>query len=132
MHAWKYPDHEKAVARVCRKLGFSQVSASHEISPLIKLVGRGDTTVVDAYLSPILGRYVQRVAEELGIAAPFSGPPAISPSTGETRPAPRLMFMMSSGGLTAAEKFQGRDALLSGPAGGVVGMVVTAKLAVFE
>ncbi|ANT52565.1 hydantoinase B/oxoprolinase family protein [Mesorhizobium amorphae] len=113
MHAWKYPDHEKAVAKVCRKLGFGQVSVSHEVSPLIKLVGRGDTTVVDAYLSPILSRYVQRVAGELGAG-------------------PRLMFMMSSGGLTAADMFQGKDALLSGPAGGVVGMVETAKLAGFE
>ncbi|RVC75205.1 5-oxoprolinase, partial [Mesorhizobium sp. M4A.F.Ca.ET.022.05.2.1] len=113
MHAWKYPDHEKAVAKVCRKLGFAQVSVSHEVSPLIKLVGRGDTTVVDAYLSPILSRYVQRVAGELGAG-------------------PRLMFMMSSGGLTAADMFQGKDALLSGPAGGVVGMVETAKLAGFE
>lgn len=113
MHAWKYPDHEKVVAKVCRKIGFSQISVSHEVSPLIKLVGRGDTTVVDAYLSPILSRYVQRVAEELGAG-------------------PRLMFMMSSGGLTAADMFQGKDALLSGPAGGVVGMVETAKLAGFE
>ncbi|WP_292574686.1 hydantoinase B/oxoprolinase family protein, partial [Mesorhizobium sp.] len=113
MHAWKYPDHEKAVAKVCRKVGFSQISVSHEVSPLIKLVGRGDTTVVDAYLSPILSRYVQRVAGELGAG-------------------PRLMFMMSSGGLTAADMFQGKDALLSGPAGGVVGMVETAKLAGFE
>ncbi|MDX8534923.1 hydantoinase B/oxoprolinase family protein [Mesorhizobium sp. VK25A] len=112
MHAWKYPDHEKAVAKVCRKIGFSQISVSHEVSPLIKLVGRGDTTVVDAYLSPILSRYVQRVAGELGAG-------------------PRLMFMMSSGGLTAADMFQGKDALLSGPAGGVVGMVETAKLAGF-
>jgi 5-oxoprolinase (ATP-hydrolysing) len=113
MHAWKYPDHEKAVAKVCRKIGFSQISVSHEVSPLIKLVGRGDTTVVDAYLSPILSRYVQRVAGELGAG-------------------PRLMFMMSSGGLTAADMFQGKDALLSGPAGGVVGMVETARLAGFE
>jgi len=113
MHAWKYPDHEKAVAKVCRNIGFSQISVSHEVSPLIKLVGRGDTTVVDAYLSPILSRYVQRVASELGAG-------------------PRLMFMMSSGGLTAADMFQGKDALLSGPAGGVVGMVETAKLAGFE
>ena len=112
IHAWKYPDHEKAVAKVCRKIGFGQISVSHEVSPLVKLVGRGDTTVVDAYLSPILSRYVQRVAGELG-----SGP--------------RLMFMMSSGGLTAADMFQGKDALLSGPAGGVVGMVETAKLAGF-
>jgi 5-oxoprolinase (ATP-hydrolysing) len=113
VHAWKYPDHEKAVAKVCRKIGFSQISVSHEVSPLIKLVGRGDTTVVDSYLSPILSRYVQRVAGELGAG-------------------PRLMFMMSSGGLTAADMFQGKDALLSGPAGGVVGMVETAKLAGFE
>ncbi|RWG85522.1 hydantoinase B/oxoprolinase family protein [Mesorhizobium sp.] len=113
MHAWKYPDHEKAVAKVCRKIGFSQISVSHAVSPLIKLVGRGDTTVVDAYLSPILSRYVQRVAGELGAG-------------------PRLMFMMSSGGLTAADMFQGKDALLSGPAGGVVGMVETAKLAGFD
>ncbi|RWH73744.1 hydantoinase B/oxoprolinase family protein [Mesorhizobium sp.] len=113
MHAWKYPDHEKAVAKVCRKIGFGQISVSHEVSPLIKLVGRGDTTVVDAYLSPILSRYVRRVAGELGAG-------------------PRLMFMMSSGGLTAADMFQGKDALLSGPAGGVVGMVETAKLAGFN
>ncbi|RWK39436.1 hydantoinase B/oxoprolinase family protein [Mesorhizobium sp.] len=113
MHAWKYPDHEKAVAKVCRKIGFSQISVSHEVSPLIKLVGRGDTTVVDAYLSPILSRYVERVAGELGAG-------------------PRLMFMMSSGGLTAADMFQAKDALLSGPAGGVVGMVETAKLAGFD
>ncbi|MBZ9890468.1 hydantoinase B/oxoprolinase family protein [Mesorhizobium sp. BR1-1-3] len=125
MHAWKYPEHEKAVAKVCRKLGFSQVSVSHEVSPLIKLVGRGDTAVVDAYLSPILSRYVQRVAGELG-AAPSS------PLVGESDQFPRLMFMMSSGGLTAADMFQGKDALLSGPAGGVVGMVETARLAGFD
>ncbi|MGX5827587.1 hydantoinase B/oxoprolinase family protein [Mesorhizobium sp. 43Arga] len=119
MHAWKYPDHEKAVAKVCRRIGFAQISVSHEVSPLIKLVGRGDTAVVDAYLSPILSRYVQRVAGELGAA-------------GESDQSPRLMFMMSSGGLTAADMFQGKDALLSGPAGGVVGMVETAKLAGFD
>ncbi|MBZ9773487.1 hydantoinase B/oxoprolinase family protein [Mesorhizobium sp. CO1-1-8] len=125
MHAWKYPDHEKAVAKVCRKLGFSQVSVSHEVSPLIKLVGRGDTTVVDAYLSPILSRYVQRVAGELGIVGSAS-------SAAEGPHQPHLMFMMSSGGLTAADMFQGKDALLSGPAGGVVGMVETARLAGFD
>jgi len=123
MHAWKYPEHEKAVAKVCRKLGFGQVSVSHEVSPLIKLVGRGDTTVVDAYLSPILSRYVQRVATELGI---------LSPGKERSAETPRLMFMMSSGGLTAADMFQGKDALLSGPAGGVVGMVETARLAGFD
>ncbi|WP_144222321.1 hydantoinase B/oxoprolinase family protein [Mesorhizobium amorphae] len=125
MHAWKYPEHERAVARVCRNAGFSQVSVSHEVSPLIKLVGRGDTTVVDAYLSPILSRYVQRVAAELGTVA-------TNDRSGQSPEGPRLMFMMSSGGLTAADKFQGKDALLSGPAGGVVGMVETAKLAGFD
>src|SRR5690606_37448396 len=69
MHAWKFPEHEEVLARVCRNLGFGQVSVSHEVSPLVKLVGRGDTTVVDAYLSPILSRYVRQVAGELGIAA---------------------------------------------------------------
>jgi 5-oxoprolinase (ATP-hydrolysing) len=111
MHAWKYPDHEKAVARVCRKLGFSQVSVSHEVSPLIKLVGRGDTTVVDAYLSPILRAYVDRVATETGDV--------------------RLMFMQSNGGLVDARLFQGKDAILSGPAGGVVGLAETGRAAGF-
>ena len=105
--------------------GFSQISVSHEVSPLVKLVGRGDTTVVDAYLSPILSRYVQLVAKELGLTgAPAE--PSVAPIS------PRLMFMMSSGGLTAAEKFRGKDAILSGPAGGVVGMVETARLAGFD
>ena len=113
MHSWKYPQHEQAVAKLVREMGFGQVSVSHEVSQLVKLVGRGDTTVVDAYLSPILRRYVNQVAEELGEG-------------------PRLMFMMSSGGLTAAELFQGKDAILSGPAGGVVGAVETASLAGFD
>lgn len=148
MHAWKYPDHERAVAKACRRMGFAQVSVSHEVSPLIKLVGRGDTTVVDAYLSPILARYVAQVAGELGMArqpedgaeskgvsgtaaaTPPGGFAATLPSRG--RVGPRLMFMMSSGGLTAADLFQGKDALLSGPAGGVVGMVETARLAGFD
>ncbi|HEY6633313.1 MAG TPA: hydantoinase/oxoprolinase family protein, partial [Rhizobiaceae bacterium] len=161
MHAWKFPEHEEAVAKVCRKAGFAQVSVSHEVSPLVKLVGRGDTTVVDAYLSPILSRYVSQVSEELGVAqtpisplvgemsaepteggavpptsrstAPPSALPGISPTRGEIgASSPRLMFMMSSGGLTAADMFQGKDALLSGPAGGVVGMVETARLAGFD
>jgi 5-oxoprolinase (ATP-hydrolysing) len=119
MHAWKYPEHEQTAAKVARELGFGQVSVSHEVSPLAKLVGRGDTTVVDAYLSPILRRYVEQVARELGIAA-------------NSGSGPRLSFMMSSGGLTAADLFQGKDAILSGPAGGVVGMVETAKLAGFD
>ncbi len=116
MHAWKNPTHEAALAKMVRGMGFGQVSVSHEASPLVKLVGRGDTTVVDAYLSPILRRYVSRVAGALGATPP-----------GEA--GPTLQFMMSSGGMTAAERFQGKDAILSGPAGGVVGMVRTAELA---
>lgn len=115
MHAYRYPAHEAMVAGLAREVGFPQVSASHEVSPLIKLVGRGDTTVADAYLSPILRRYVAQVAEELG--------------TGEEAETIRLMFMMSSGGLTAADLFQGKDALLSGPAGGVVGASETGQIA---
>ncbi|MCR5855351.1 hydantoinase B/oxoprolinase family protein [Mesorhizobium sp. J428] len=127
MHAWKYPNHESRAEALCHDIGFSQISVSHKVSPLIKLVGRGDTAVVDAYLSPILSRYVQRVAGELGTTS-------ISLLEGEIgQPqSPRLMFMMSSGGLTAADMFQGKDALLSGPAGGVVGMVETARLAGFD
>ncbi|CAN7363861.1 hydantoinase B/oxoprolinase family protein [Phyllobacterium sp. LjRoot231] len=121
MHAWNYPAHEQTAAKIARDLGFGQVSVSHEVSPLAKLVGRGDTTVVDAYLSPILRRYVEHVARELGISG--------KSNDGST---PRLSFMMSSGGLTAADLFQGKDAILSGPAGGVVGMVETAKLAGFD
>ncbi|YBV97014.1 hydantoinase B/oxoprolinase family protein [Phyllobacteriaceae bacterium JZ32] len=158
MHSWNYPAHEEIVARIARELGFGQVSVSHEVSPLAKLVGRGDTTVVDAYLSPILRRYVERVAGELGMENNMNSPssPAgpsprndgekedgrhadapLSPSLrgegkGEGQNQPRLSFMMSSGGLTAAGLFQGKDAILSGPAGGVVGMVETAKLAGFD
>jgi 5-oxoprolinase (ATP-hydrolysing) len=109
MHGYRYPDHEAHAAAIARSMGFAQVSVSHEVSPLVKLVGRGDTTVVDAYLSPILRRYVAQVEEELNVA-----------ETGT-----RVMFMMSSGGLTAAELFQGKDAILSGPAGGVVALAQT-------
>ncbi|MBW3095935.1 hydantoinase B/oxoprolinase family protein [Pseudohoeflea coraliihabitans] len=116
MHSWRNPEHEIEVETACREAGFTQISVSHQVSPLIKLVGRGDTTVVDAYLSPILKRYVDRIAEELG-------------ATPAGQPGPTLQFMMSSGGLTAADKFRGKDAILSGPAGGVVGMVETARLA---
>src|SRR5216110_1501659 len=116
MHAYRYPEHERRVAKLARDMGFPQVSVSHEVSPLIKLVGRGDTTVVDAYLSPILRRYVATVDSELD--AKKSGA--------------RLMFMMSSGGLTAAELFRGKDAILSGPAGGVVGMAETGREAGFK
>lgn len=104
MHGWKFTEHEQRVAEIARQLGFTQVSVSHEVAPLIKLVGRGDTTVVDAYLSPILRRYVDRVANGLPAGA-------------------KLQFMQSNGGLTNANAFRGKDAILSGPAGGVVGMV---------
>ena len=109
MHGWRFTAHEQAAARIAREIGFTQVSVSHEVSPLMKLVSRGDTTVVDAYLSPILRRYVDRVAAEM--------------------PGVRLFFMQSSGGLTEAHRFQGKDAILSGPAGGIVGMVRTAVAA---
>ncbi len=120
MHSYHYPEHERQVASLARGMGFLQVSVSHEVSRLIKLVGRGDTTVVDAYLSPILRRYVAGVAEELSSSPPGEGEGTI-----------RLMFMMSSGGLTAADLFQGKDAILSGPAGGVVGMAQTGREAGF-
>jgi len=118
MHAYRYPAHEQLVSRIAGEIGFTQISVSNQVSPLIKLVGRGDTTVVDAYLSPILRRYVEQVAEELGADANGSGDDG-----------PQLMFMQSSGGLTAARLFQGKDAILSGPAGGVVGAVETSRLA---
>jgi len=111
LHGYRHPQHERRAAALARELGYAQVSTSHEVSPLIRLVSRGDTTVADAYLSPILRRYVERVAGEL--------------------PGVRLMFMQSSGGLAGADAFQGRDAILSGPAGGVVGMVRTARAAGF-
>src|SRR5712671_1281275 len=176
MHAYRHPEHERRVAALARELGFAQVSVSHEVSPLIKLVSRGDTTVVDAYLSPILRRYVAQVAQELGAsagssstdvvgAAPASPPPLAgegqgggmearsaqmsspspplprqrgreqAPASGKspvTNEPTRLMFMMSSGGLTAAALFQGKDAILSGPAGGVVGMAQTGRAAGFD
>jgi 5-oxoprolinase (ATP-hydrolysing) len=121
MHAYAHPQHEQLAARLAREAGFTQISASHEVSPLIKIVGRGDTTVADAYLSPILRRYVESVAGALGGGMDRTD---IDP--------PRILFMASSGGLKAAELFQGRDAILSGPAGGVVGMAETARLAGFE
>ena len=121
MHAYRFSAHEQRVAKLAREIGFPQVSASHEVSPLIKLVGRGDTTVVDSYLSPILRRYVAQVAGDLN-------PSASSQRKGKTR----LMFMMSSGGLTAADLFRGKDAILSGPAGGVVGMAETGRSAGFS
>ncbi len=115
MHGYRYPAHEQALAALARALGFEQVSASHEVSPLIKLVGRGATTVADAYLSPVLGRYVARLEA------------ALEPA----RTGARLLFMMSSGGLTSPRAFRGRDAVLSGPAGGVVGLAQTGRAAGF-
>ena len=115
MHGYLNPDHEARVAAIAAEEGFGQISVSHDVSPLMKLVSRGDTTVVDAYLSPILRRYVDQVAGELG---------------GDD--GARLMFMQSNGGLTDARLFQGKDAILSGPAGGVVGMVKTGEIAGFE
>jgi 5-oxoprolinase (ATP-hydrolysing) len=112
MHGYRFPEHERKVAALARAAGFAQVSVSHEVSPLMKLVGRGDTTVVDAYLSPILRRYVDQVAAELGGV--------------------RLLFMQSNGGLTDARRFQGKDSILSGPAGGIVGAVRTSLAAGFE
>nr|VFK46959.1 MAG: 5-oxoprolinase (ATP-hydrolysing) [Candidatus Kentron sp. TC] len=112
LHGYRYTGHERAAAGIARDVGFPQVSVSHEVSPLVKLVGRGDTTVVDAYLSPILRRYVDAVVDRL--------------------PDTRLFFMQSNGGLTDAGCFRGRDSILSGPAGGVVGAVATAKRVGFD
>jgi len=130
MHAWAWPEHERQVAELARRMGFPQVSASHDVSPLIKLVGRGDTTVVDAYLSPLLRRYVLRVAQEL--TSPPTAREITAPDPHPEEHQPRLMFMQSSGGLTDARLFQGKDAILSGPAGGVVAAVETARRAGFD
>ncbi len=112
MHSHRYPQHERLLAAIAHEIGYTQVSVSHAVSPLMKLIGRGDTTVVDAYLSPILRRYIDRIAAELqGV---------------------RLLFMQSNGGLTDAQRFQGKDSILSGPAGGIVGAVRTALAAGFN
>src|SRR5699024_6893749 len=112
VHGYRYPEHEQRIGEIADELGFEQVSLSHRVSPLIRFIGRGDTTVVDAYLSPVLRRYADRVAAELGDV--------------------RLQFMNSAGGLTDATSFAGKDAILSGPAGGIVGCVRTAGLAGLE
>ena len=109
LHGYRYTEHELTAERIAREVGFTQISVSHKISPMMKLVSRGDTTVVDAYLSPILRRYVDQVAGDM--------------------PGVKVFFMQSSGGLTDAHAFQGKDAILSGPAGGIVGMARTAQLA---
>ncbi|BAU42672.1 hydantoinase B/oxoprolinase family protein [Leptolyngbya sp. O-77] len=121
LHGYRYPDHEQQAAELAQQIGFTQVSVSHQVSPLMKLVSRGDTTVVDAYLSPILRRYVDRVAAELGVTA----------GSGDS-PQPKLFFMQSNGGLTDAALFQGKDSILSGPAGGIVGAVKTSQQAGFS
>jgi 5-oxoprolinase (ATP-hydrolysing) len=109
MHGYRYTQHELAAQRIAREVGFTQISVSHKTSPMMKLISRGDTTVVDAYLSPILRRYVEQVSGDM--------------------PGVKVFFMQSSGGLTDAHAFQGKDAILSGPAGGIVGMARTAQLA---
>ncbi|WP_405482851.1 hydantoinase B/oxoprolinase family protein [Streptomyces sp. NBC_00009] len=112
MHSYLYPDHERRIGALAARIGFPQISLSSEVSPLMKVVPRGDTTVVDAYLSPVLRRYVQQVADQLAGV--------------------RLMFMQSNGGLTEAGQFRGKDAILSGPAGGIVGMARVSRLAGFD
>ena len=112
MHGYRFTEHEAAAARIAREIGFTQISVSHQVSPMMKLVARGDTTVVDAYLSPILRRYVDQVAAQM--------------------PDVNLQFMQSNGGLTDARAFHGKDSILSGPAGGIVGMVRASQLAGFE
>ncbi|MEK9962147.1 MAG: hydantoinase/oxoprolinase N-terminal domain-containing protein, partial [Rhodobiaceae bacterium] len=112
MHAYRVPDHEMRIAARAGEIGFTQISTSHDTSPMIKFVGRGDTTVADAYLSPILRRYIDRIAGALGGV--------------------NLQFMQSNGGLKGASLFQGKDAILSGPAGGIVGAVRTAEQAGFD
>ncbi|MDZ8187076.1 MAG: hydantoinase/oxoprolinase family protein [Nostoc sp. ChiSLP02] len=156
MHSDRYPKHEQQVAKIAQEIGFTQISVSHQVSPLMKLVSRGDTTVVDAYLTPILRRYVNQVASQLrmgnrkwGIGNGEEDTREIvdnekdlleiaSSSVSPYSPLPtphspiKLMFMKSDGGLIAAEQFQGKDSILSGPAGGIVGAVQTSKRAGFE
>ncbi|MCY4306349.1 MAG: hydantoinase B/oxoprolinase family protein [Aestuariivita sp.] len=115
MHGYINPVHERRIAEIAKEVGFTQISVSHEVSPLMKLVSRGETTVVDAYLSPILKHYIQQIKIELG-----------------QNNNSRLMFMQSNGGLTDALLFRGKDAILSGPAGGVIGMIKTGELAGFK
>jgi 5-oxoprolinase (ATP-hydrolysing) len=130
-HGYRFPEHEKAVGRLARALGFKQVSLSHEVSPLVKLVPRGDTTVVDAYLSPILRRYVEQVDSQLSHRDIPLNQLSDNVAVNNDLRIP-LYFMQSNGGLVDAHKFRGKDAILSGPAGGVVGMVETASNDGFE
>ncbi|MBT8420747.1 MAG: hypothetical protein KJO08_07810, partial [Gammaproteobacteria bacterium] len=122
MHGYRYPDHERAVADIARDIGYTQISVSHEVSPLVKLVSRGDTTVADAYLSPILRRYVAGMSARIDEQT----------HDDKEKHGARLLLMQSNGGLTDARRFRGRDSILSGPAGGVVGAVATAGQAGFH
>ena len=117
LHSYRFPHHELEVASIAREVGFTQVSISHQVSPLIKFISRGDTTVVDAYLSPILRRYVNEFTKNLKLT---------------TKNSCKLMFMQSNGGLVDADLFQGKDSILSGPAGGIVGAVKTCALAGYD
>jgi 5-oxoprolinase (ATP-hydrolysing) len=134
MHGYRYSEHEKQVAQIAKKIGFTQISVSHEVSPLMKLVSRGDTAVVDAYLSPILRRYVEQITHELIEVDPrnegLSMPNAQCPMSNAQ--CPKLMFMQSNGGLVDAAQFHGKNSILSGPAGGIVGAVQTSKKAGFD
>jgi 5-oxoprolinase (ATP-hydrolysing) len=148
MHGYRYPAHEKEVATIAHTIGFTQVSVSHEVTPLMKLVSRGDTTVVDAYLSPILRRYVDRVGSQLNVdklqdegsqeldvdrlQAVGIAQTTLQPTNVQLSASVTLMFMQSNGGLTDAGQFQGKDSILSGPAGGIVGAVQTSALAGFD
>ncbi len=120
MHSYRYPQHELQVGEIARKIGFTQISISHQVSPLIKFISRGDTTVVDAYLSPILRRYVEQFTENLFVRQQ------------QRKASTKLMFMQSNGGLVDANLFKGKDSILSGPAGGIVGAVKTCSLAGFD
>lgn len=135
MHGYRYPDHEQKIGAIAREIGFTQISLSHQVSPLMKLVSRGDTTMVDAYLSPILRRYVDQVIKHLTQnivpGSSLHDPSAALKNTLRKDPV-SLMFMQSNGGLVEAHQFQGKDSILSGPAGGIVGAVKTAAIAGFE
>ncbi|HEY9770475.1 MAG TPA: hydantoinase/oxoprolinase family protein [Coleofasciculaceae cyanobacterium] len=120
MHSYRYPQHELQVGEIARRIGFTQISISHQVSPLIKFISRGDTTVVDAYLSPILRRYVEQFTENLFVRQQ------------QRKASTKLMFMQSNGGLVDANLFKGKDSILSGPAGGIVGAVKTCSLAGFD
>jgi 5-oxoprolinase (ATP-hydrolysing) len=124
MHGYRYPEREKQIARIALDVGFSQVSLSHRVSPLVKLVSRGDTTVVDAYLSPILHRYVESFKSQLFLGKEEYKNDRNIPT--------KLMFMQSHGGLIKADLFQGKDSILSGPAGGIVGAVKTCEGSGFQ